>query len=399
MDEIRYYMEETILTIDSLATAKEAAEMMHENSVSSLLVDQGGKYSGFLTDTDLTRKLVAKNLNPEETTVSIIASESIISLDANLTMTEAYDCMKEKNIRHLVITDKDNVCGVLSIKDFANFYHNKHSKDCDEQDAIEYFMKNSIVNIESYETISAAAKKMAYKKVGALLVTEMGKAKGIFTESSMAKDVVAKGINTTEGKISAVLNPKLITIEKTHPMSEAYQLMRNNNVRHIFVSFSKKIIGMLSIKDFANYYNFKFCKQIKDEDRVKQYMQENLETIRETHTILEAAAIMKEKEIGSLLVQDSEKVTGIVTEVEFTRNVLGNNLDPSKTTVSQVMRPPCKLDESRPMDEALALMHKNDVKYIAITRNAKVIGIISLKDLTIYYKNKFIISNDLPGYD
>ena len=388
-------MEESILSITPSASAKEAAELMYKNSISSLLVGEADNYSGFLTDTDLTRKLVAKNRDPEQTSVSAIASASVISMDADRSMADAYACMKEKNIRHLAISDNDKITGILSIKDFANYYHNKHSQGGEEKGEIQYFMQNSIVNIESYETVHTAAQKMADKKVGALLVTEMGKAKGIISESALTMDVIAQGLDIATNKVSSVLCRQLITIEQSQSMSDAYQLMRDKNVRHLFATRGKKIVGMLSIKDFANYYNFKFCKKLSDEDKVKHYMQENLETIDETSTVLKAAETLKDKEIGSLLVKKQENITGIVTEEDLARNVLGNNLDPAKTTIAQVMRAPCKLDENQHMDEALALMHENDVKYIAITSKSNVKGIISLKDLTIYYKQKYINTNEL----
>jgi CBS domain-containing protein len=256
-------------------------------------------------------------------------------------------------------------------------------------------MQSTIANIESYETVVTAAKKMAEKKVGALLVTESGKAKGILSESAITKDLVAQGINAESTKVSSILNRELITIDHSQSMHDAYQLMRGNNVRQLFITRGKKIAGMLSIKDFANYYNFKFCKQINDEDRVQHYMQENLETIPETMTVLQAAEIMKEKEIGSLLVKDLEEIIGIVTEEDFTRRVLGSKLDPNSTTVSKAMRAPCKMDESQTMDKALTLMHEHDIKYVCITDKGKIVGIISLKDLTIYYKHKYIVANDL----
>ena len=124
-------------------------------------------------------------------------------------------------------------------------------------------------------------------------------------------------------------------------------------------------------------------------------MQENLETIDGTFTVLQAAEILKDKEIGSLLVKELGDITGIVTEEDFARNVLGNNLDPAKTTIAQIMKAPCKLDENQHMDEALALMHEKDVRYIAVTSKSNVKGIISLKDLSDYYKQKYITTNEL----
>jgi predicted transcriptional regulator len=106
---------------------------------------------------------------------------------------------------------------------------------------IQYFMQNSIVNIELYETVFTAAQKMAYKKVGALLVTEMGKVKGILSESAMTMDVVARCLDVTTNKVSSVLNRQLINIEQSQSMSDAYQLMRDKR-KISQVSFLKKTL-------------------------------------------------------------------------------------------------------------------------------------------------------------
>ena len=104
---------------------------------------------------------------------------------------------------------------------------------------------------------------------------------------------------------------------------------------------------------------------------------------------------MKENKIGSLLTTRNEKIKGIVTEEIFTRKVLGDNLNPETTLVSELMEKPTTIKSVQSMDSALSCMHKNDVRYLAVTESNKIKGIISLKDLTIYYKNKFITSQDI----
>ena len=65
---------------------------------------------------------------------------------------------------------------------------------------------------------------------------------------------------------------------------------------------------------------------------------------------------------------------------------MGNNFDPKKITIAQVMRIPCKLDENQNMEDALAVIHENDVRYNAITSKFDVKGIILIKALKYYYK-------------
>mgnify|MGYP003965747763 FL=1 len=395
MDEIRFFMEESLVTIEPGASIREAAQKMRHHSISSVMIAENENYSGLLTDTDLTRKVAAKNLDPDNTLASTISNNPIIALDASYPMEEAYECMRKNNIRHLGVTEKDQMIGILSVKDFANYFHNKYNQEVDEKGEIQYFMKSSILNIEAGETVLNAAKKMAEHKVGALIISEAGKVKGLFSESALTMDMIASGRPLATTLLSEVLILKLNTMDLNETMSNAYQKMRENNIRHLSISNGKKIVGILSIKDFANYYSFKFCQNQNQENQIGNYMRESLATIPETTAIHKAAQLMKEKQIGSLLITQSGEITGIVTEEIFTRKVLGENLNPETTLVSELMENPTTIKSIQSMDSALSCMHKNDVRYLAVTESNKIKGIISLKDLTIYYKNKFITSQDI----
>ena len=395
MDEIRFFMEESLVAIQSTVSIKEAAQEMRHHSISSVLITENGDYTGLLTDTDLTRKVAAENLDPEKTLASTIANNPIITLDASYPMEDAYACMRKNNIRHLGVTEKDQMVGILSVKDFANYFHTKFNQETGEKGEIQYFMKDSVLSIEAGESVLNAAKKMAQHKVGSLIVSDAGKVKGVFSESALTMDIIAAGHPLDTTLLSDILVHKLNTMDCNQTMSNAYQKMRENNIRHLSISNGKKIVGMLSIKDFANYYSFNFCQDQNQDNRIGNYMRESLATIPESTAVHKAAKIMKENKIGSLLTTRNEKITGIVTEEIFTRKVLGDNLNPETTLVSELMEKPTTIKSVQSMDSALSCMHKNDVRYLAVTVDNKIKGIISLKDLTIYYKNKFVTSQDI----
>ncbi len=395
MDEIRYFMEESLVSVDPTTSLKEAAQKMRHHSISSILIGDNSNYTGLLTDTDLTRKFAAKDLDTEKTPVSVFSNAPIITLDASNHMEEAYEYMRKCNIRHLGITENDKMVGILSIKDFANYYHNKFSQEAGEKGEIQYFMKGPVLSIESEKTVQDAIKKMAQYKVGCLLVSDGGKVKGLFSESALTMDVIAAGRPLGSTLLSTVLVRQLITMDCSQTMSSAYQKMRENNIRHLSISRGKKIVGMLSIKDFANYYSFKYCQNSNPEDEISHYMQENLGTIPDSTSVQKAAWNMKENKIGSLLITQDNEIVGIVTEEIFTRKVLGDNLNPETTLVSELMDKPATVKANQSMDFALTCMHENDARYLAVTVDNKIKGIISLKDLTIYYKTKFITSQDI----
>lgn len=395
MDEIRFFMEESLVSVHPTASIKEAAQKMRHHSISSILIMDNGNYNGLLTDTDLARNFAAKNLSPDQTIVSAVAHESFITLDASRPMEEAYEHMRKNNIRHLGITENDEMVGILSIKDFANYYHNKFSQKPGEKGEIQYFMKASVLSIDAGNTVLDAVQKMAKHKIGCLLVSEEGKVKGMFSESALATDVIAAGRPLDTTLLSTILVRQLITMDCSQTMSNAYQKMRESNVRHLAISRGKKIIGMLSIKDFASYYSFKFCPNKIQDDQIGSYMQESLETVPDSISVQEAARLMKKSNIGSLFVTQNGEITSIVTDEILSRNVLGDNLNPETTLVSEIMDKFTTMIFTQSMESALSCMHENDVRYLAITKDNKVVGILSLRDLAVYYKNKFITAQDI----
>ena len=122
LEEIGDYMNSPVLSIDSELTVQEAAQQMHAKNVGSLLVRVFKKYVGILTETDLTRKVVAKGLNPETTMVSLVMSKPVCSMDRYMPAEEAEEFMKRKNIRHLAVTEADEIVGMLSVKDLVSCY-------------------------------------------------------------------------------------------------------------------------------------------------------------------------------------------------------------------------------------------------------------------------------------
>ena len=122
MDKIRLYMHEEILVTPSETSAKEAAHMMKENAVSSLLVMENNDYVGIVTHRDMSEKLVAEGLDPNGVTAASIMESPLITLEASLPMNEALLAMKKNQIRHIVATVDGKVAGILSITDFAHYH-------------------------------------------------------------------------------------------------------------------------------------------------------------------------------------------------------------------------------------------------------------------------------------
>jgi CBS domain-containing protein len=107
------------------ATLREAAEKMRDKKVGALIVHEGGKATAIVSEVDFVRKAVALGLNIATTLVKEIMSAPLITIDIDQTAQEANDLMAEKKIRHLLVTDKGNVTGIISMRDLVLCFKNR----------------------------------------------------------------------------------------------------------------------------------------------------------------------------------------------------------------------------------------------------------------------------------
>ncbi len=119
MKTISSQMTTPVISIYSEATAQEAAQLMKEKGIGSLLIKGCQGYVGILSERDLAHRLVSEGLDPKSTPVSVIMEESILSVDKNATISEAGTLMQDYNISHLTVTKNDEIAGIVSIRDLA----------------------------------------------------------------------------------------------------------------------------------------------------------------------------------------------------------------------------------------------------------------------------------------
>jgi CBS domain-containing protein len=125
MDAIKFYMDESIISVDSQTTVLETVKIMREKKIGSVLVTEKDEIIGIFTETDLLRKVIAEESSPNEMLISSVMSQPLMTIDSEMTMVAGFLKMQQSNIRHLAITEKGKIIGVISIKDIANYYVNK----------------------------------------------------------------------------------------------------------------------------------------------------------------------------------------------------------------------------------------------------------------------------------
>jgi len=132
MKLVRDVMTHTVWTIESTATAREAARLMAEKEVGFLPVIHERVSAGVITDRDIVVRVVAENADPDTTYVgSIVSAESqtgedpsehrnagVATLTEDTPIDEAIQYMDDKQIRRVTVHDKEyRIIGVVSRAD------------------------------------------------------------------------------------------------------------------------------------------------------------------------------------------------------------------------------------------------------------------------------------------
>ena len=97
-------------------TLDEVVEKLNSFNISSLLVKKDSDYVGIVTKSDLIRKAISQKLPRDSTKVSVVMTASILTLGSDAPAKEAYEFMKNKHIKHLVVTQDNSIVGVVSLK-------------------------------------------------------------------------------------------------------------------------------------------------------------------------------------------------------------------------------------------------------------------------------------------
>lgn len=119
MTSIREVMTKDPVALASDSPVIEAARRMSSEDIGDVIVLDGDKPTGILTDRDIAVRLVAEGKDPANTKISEICSGGLESLSPDDSVGDAVRLMTEKDIRRLPILENGRAVGIVSLGDLA----------------------------------------------------------------------------------------------------------------------------------------------------------------------------------------------------------------------------------------------------------------------------------------
>lgn len=280
------HSDDTIVAVTQLLAKKRGS--------ATLVVSTEGGLAGILTDTDITRRVVAKNVQPDATPVSTVMTPHPTCVKTSDSAMDALMTMIENKFRHLPVVDDDGaVVGLLDIAKCLNDAISKLERSSKKESTVTEDALKQVVSQQGATgaqaavlqtllgtlmsqtlgnkasptlrtllegkastavgpdtTIREAAMLMAEHRNAAMVVDEVGKLIGIFTFKDMMSRVVAKQLPVDATSVSAVMTASPEAVSPNCTALEALQTMHDNKFLTLPVCEDDgRVVGVVNVMD------------------------------------------------------------------------------------------------------------------------------------------------------
>jgi len=125
MTQVRDIMEKNVITIDYNKTALDASVILKEKEISFLVIMKEGKIAGIVSESDIVRKIAAKDLNSSQIQLEEIISKNFKGVESDLEIEDAVQKMLNSSIRRLIVLENEKLVGVITQTNLAEFLRSK----------------------------------------------------------------------------------------------------------------------------------------------------------------------------------------------------------------------------------------------------------------------------------
>ena len=255
-------MTRDVATVTPENTLYEAAQLMGEKRIGSLLVFKYDTPVGIITERDLLNVVscgvklekdwIGGGASIREEKVENVMSSPVAKICLGSPLKEAARIMIEKRIRRLAVCDLEKVAGIITAADMIRSLP-KAPKDMEVWCQVDYFMTKQVITADEEVLVENVAEVMAEKRVGSVIVTRQEKPVGIFTERDLLTKFLAKDRSLMVEVGNACSSP-LITAPIGVCIHEAAEIMTANQIKRLPITKDRKLVGILSARDLLEAY-------------------------------------------------------------------------------------------------------------------------------------------------
>ncbi len=117
--------------------------------------------------------------------------------------------------------------------------------------SISDIMTKNVVTVPKDKGLKEIIKTMSNSKISSVIITDNGRVTGILTERDLIKKILTSCPNIGKVSVDEVMTHDPFTVNSHTDLSEASQMMRDNNIRHLPIVDNEKLVGLVSQTDIV----------------------------------------------------------------------------------------------------------------------------------------------------
>jgi CBS domain-containing protein len=246
--EVKHIMSQDVIIIHPEASMAEAARIMGEKHIGSLIVTKYETPVGIVTERDLLSKVLALGKDPMEEKVEASMSYPLITIGPTAKIKEAAQMMIQKKGR-LAVFDRGKLVGIITASDLISSLPEIPETEVKVDD----FMTKGVVTADEKTPVVSIVKIMGEKRIGSLVVTSGGKPFGIFTERDLLTTFLVKG-KPLIAEVGKESSSPLITVPAGTSVHRAAATMALKKIRRLPISIENKLVGIITARDLVEAY-------------------------------------------------------------------------------------------------------------------------------------------------
>jgi CBS domain-containing protein len=246
------FMSSPVVTVRPDMSFADSVKMMILKSIGNLVVVEGEKVHGIITERELLQHLVLSKTVPNKQ-VKYILTQKFTKINPETSILGAAKTMISKKARLLVFrkdrrTGADQLAGILTASDIVRAF-----LQTDRDPSIESAMTNRIYAVRPDNTILAAAKMMLKKGIGSVVVTANGSPYAIFTERDLLNRVLGEHVDIEE-KVGAYCTRPVVTAKLGIGAKDAAKIMFSHKIKRLPLTKGDKVVAMVTARDLVEAF-------------------------------------------------------------------------------------------------------------------------------------------------
>lgn len=129
---------QTLQKVSPAENVRAAAKMMRDKKIAAVLVMEGERLVGIVTERDMTCRVIAAGINPDTAMIRDVMTANPDTLSPDDTASDAISMMRERNYRHLPVVSGERVVGMVSVRDLYAVYNTELEQDLKDRNAFIY---------------------------------------------------------------------------------------------------------------------------------------------------------------------------------------------------------------------------------------------------------------------